>query len=705
MYKPTSGASSVSSIKTKSSTKSARTTAGSATLRKKVLMQNANTTVKEIGDDDTTFETAQAPSESSPNSEALNIEGKYPLGKLEMTEQDSDDNSSLAMDMEAELQVLGICKPVLRTDDEWSDADSVASVHSKRSSILPPAYKKAGISMDLATQRANEFLQSGKEALEKAGNMKKECKIEVHECLQGLYEVALSLSDSRSLHRLALEQERCRAAKELVRVERAHTKQIAELQSTFYQKLKEAHESIRETFKSAEAIRSWLNYEMDEPIKSIQNIQLELRGLATTTVPSKAALEFTHEQPAVTTETLMLLSRQIKEISEEINNLINKIDTLESRPIDIEQKLSPIKEQNTELIHRMDGFAENLHQTKEMVQNLPTKVQINTIPMEEQKKELRDAFTPLIELINRSNNQIEDLKECITAQMVCQGNSGIGTELALAEIKEKINDMYNRQSVDTQTLENKNFERYDQDNNKPQTTVDNKATRTRSHAEAVIQPKYSVILESIDPRNSSHDIITQVKNDVDLIELGSHLKNCKKLTVSTLPAKNPQLRLIGVATDLDDTKLIKAVIKENVKLLSDLEDEQKTIKVLRRTKSRIRELTNVIVETTPQMWAKLKEQKLRLGYQVVSCVDQSPVTQCYRCLGFNHTAKDCKNEQRCGYCSETHDTRECRNINQAPKCCNCIDSQKTTLPHPAYSHECPEWSKWDKIARSSVTYC
>ncbi|KPJ08083.1 hypothetical protein RR48_02491 [Papilio machaon] len=153
-----------------------------------------------------------------------------------------------------------------RTDDEWSDTDSI---NSGRDSFLPPSGKRTGVRMDLATQRANELLQAGKTALETAGNMKKEYKSETQECLQSLYEIVLSLSDSRARHKVALEQEKVRAARELLRCERAHDRQISELQESFATKLKEARDSANNTLQIVEGIRSWLNYELDTPLKTI----------------------------------------------------------------------------------------------------------------------------------------------------------------------------------------------------------------------------------------------------------------------------------------------------------------------------------------------------------------------------------------------------------------------------------------------------
>ena len=58
------------------------------------------------------------------------------------------------------------------------------------------------------------------------------------------------------------------------------------------------------------------------------------------------------------------------------------------------------------------------------------------------------------------------------------------------------------------------------------------------------------------------------------------------------------------------------------------------------------------------------------------------VTQCFKCQGYNHQAKDCKKEQKCPNCAGKHHSRECTRRDE-PECANCGDK------HRAYSKACP----------------
>ncbi|CAH2106586.1 unnamed protein product [Euphydryas editha] len=116
-----------------------------------------------------------------------------------------------------------------REDTETTSVYSAASMNSRRTFLLYTTIRRGtGVETDMFMGVANELLQRGKKALESAGNMKREVKTTAYESLQGLYEIVLSLSDSRSWHKCKLEKECARHAQELVRVERAHDKEIAD---------------------------------------------------------------------------------------------------------------------------------------------------------------------------------------------------------------------------------------------------------------------------------------------------------------------------------------------------------------------------------------------------------------------------------------------------------------------------------------------
>lgn len=62
-------------------------------------------------------------------------------------------------------------------------------------------------------------------------------------------------------------------------------------------------------------------------------------------------------------------------------------------------------------------------------------------------------------------------------------------------------------------------------------------------------------------------------------------------------------------------------------------------------------LNNVILETSSIVWQRLQGKKLKIGYQIVDAVDQTPLIQCYNSLVFGRKARDCDNDTKCGHCA------------------------------------------------------
>ncbi|CAH0404178.1 unnamed protein product [Chilo suppressalis] len=177
------------------------------------------------------------------------------------------------------------------------------------------------------------------------------------------------------------------------------------------------------------------------------------------------------------------------------------------------------------------------------------------------------------------------------------------------------------------------------------------------------------------------------------------------LSAAVVPRRRPLLRLLGVARDTSDAQVLEAVREQNAGLLGPVPLDEKAVRVVRRIKSRMGPHSSVVLEVDPSIWAALKNRRVRVAYQMVPAVDQSPVTQCYRCQGFGHLASSCRAETpSCGYCGDLHDTRECPNRGLPPKCANCAAPEDGEPSHPAYSTECSAWRKADRQARLTVAY-
>lgn len=98
-----------------------------------------------------------------------------------------------------------------------------------------------------------------------------------------------------------------------------------------------------------------------------------------------------------------------------------------------------------------------------------------------------------------------------------------------------------------------------------------------------------------------------------------------------------------------------------------------------------------VIETSPETRAELLGQgRVFIGWSACRVADHLRITQCFRCLGFGHIAKDCKaRTDTCGHCAGRHETRACQNKTMK-KCFNCLSAGMQSTDHSAVdSNNCP----------------
>lgn len=651
--------------------------------------------------------------------------------------------------------------------DDCASFNTDLSINSNRSrqSMMPVHFKKgAGVAMDEATKLANDTYQRGKLALEEAGNMKRECKATAYECLQTLYETALALSDSRSRHKYNLERERSRNALELVRVERAHNKEIANLKHSLSDHVLKNQEILQTTLEQTNNIKNWLNYEVSGPIQSIVAIKTELIKIKDMRVQPKGKTGEEGQETINCIEAILKVENNIKTVSNQVNSLRIDLENLTDRlgklterltlePVSTPCRSTPPETEKEELEGlqtenktKLETISKDIADLKEMLTQATKQEQVNKehLPMDKDIQNLKSLIKEAIMPYGLIQEDLRYVRSDIKQAIDTVAEIAAPVRMAIEEVRNIHRE--SSTSVDTWHLKDKETQPESPTPIQPnqnvtqntvkfhqQTNAAKIPTYTPTYATVAARPRFSLVIESQNPEHTSADVINSIKSNVDVIELGIGINQMrgtrnrkvvigcdndpdrkilgsaltsrvKSLSVTQPKLKLPQIRLNGVINELTNQQIEKAVIKQNGRLLKDIPEEAHKVKVLRRTKGRKRETCGVIMELEPITWKTLVGQKLKIGYQMITVADQSPVVQCFRCLKFGHLARECQASMVCGYCSEPHETRECHRTSQA-KCNNCKTAkQNNSTDHPAYSSDCPIWRKWDAIARSSVDY-
>ena len=101
---------------------------------------------------------------------------------------------------------------------------------------------------------------------------------------------------------------------------------------------------------------------------------------------------------------------------------------------------------------------------------------------------------------------------------------------------------------------------------------------------------------------------------------------------------------------------------------------------------------------TPQQANLLIENGLVLGHrlhEVELFLADTVIAQYFKCFGYGHQARVCKNKAICRVCGGQHERKACPIPEQLlkPRCCNCQGS------HPAWASICPKCQEAAKKAR------
>lgn len=154
--------------------------------------------------------------------------------------------------------------------------------------------------------------------------------------------------------------------------------------------------------------------------------------------------------------------------------------------------------------------------------------------------------------------------------------------------------------------------------------------------------------------------------------------------------KNPRLRITNIPTDLQKESVVDELKKNNEKI-RDMDINLVTI-INKKATSRQTASNDIVIEVNGAAYSKFMEMKvLKLPWRECRVFEHVYMKRCYKCLGFSHIAKDCKNEQKCSKCAGPHKFSDCKA--KKVSCANCRianESLKSKIAtnHHAWSKEC-----------------
>ncbi|CAK1545370.1 unnamed protein product [Leptosia nina] len=196
----------------------------------------------------------------------------------------------------------------------------------------------------------------------------------------------------------------------------------------------------------------------------------------------------------------------------------------------------------------------------------------------------------------------------------------------------------------------------------------------------------------------------------ELEKVKEKLKKNKNLLVEEATNKDPLILLRDVLSVHTDEELVAALKCKNKELMREVrKEEEERIRVRYRRNTRNPHANHVVVQVPPVMWHNITEAgRVHIDLQRVAAVDQTPLVQCSRCLGYGHGRRLCKEEKdTCSHCGGPHKKESCpeHQSGKKPSCINCSRASIEGASHNAFEQECPVRRRWDRLARASVAYC
>ena len=117
--------------------------------------------------------------------------------------------------------------------------------------------------------------------------------------------------------------------------------------------------------------------------------------------------------------------------------------------------------------------------------------------------------------------------------------------------------------------------------------------------------------------------------------------------------------------------------------------EEEDFKLVKKLETRDEDSRHYIIKCSPEIRKQIciRGDVLHTMYKKNKVFDSYKVYQCFKCQGFNHSAKNCVKNQACAKCGGDHRLAEC--TESVEKCVNCERKGHSDLNHRTNGMKCP----------------
>lgn len=217
---------------------------------------------------------------------------------------------------------------------------------------------------------------------------------------------------------------------------------------------------------------------------------------------------------------------------------------------------------------------------------------------------------------------------------------------------------------------------------------DNNSEKTKQMLMSVVDPTESGVNGIKTLANGDILIKCNTDKDMALIERQVNETEGENYTVKEVKSVTTKVKLVGMTKKYSNEELKSLIQKQHP---SSEEAVVRVIKVY-EDKNTQKENFNAILELDKSTAeCMLEEKKISIAWDMCRVYNYVQIMRCYKCLGYNHMAQECKNKIACCKCGGEHKVEECKS--EEMSCVNCVsyakkNNEDINTKHHAFAHDC-----------------
>lgn len=227
------------------------------------------------------------------------------------------------------------------------------------------------------------------------------------------------------------------------------------------------------------------------------------------------------------------------------------------------------------------------------------------------------------------------------------------------------------------------------------------SNQTKSEISVAVDPSKFPILNVRETKNGGLIVECKDKSEMDNFKNDVEQKLGNNYEITTPSGRTPKVKIIGMSDELTADKIAEQLLAQNEAIFSD--GNFKVVKQFKAKKS-----FGAKLEVDGAIFKRIVDAgRVLIGWDSCIVHEAFDIMRCYNCLGFHHTAKNCKLAKACIKCGLEHESKNCQSITES--CINCVKAAKSlnlniNVNHSALSNSCVIYQRKLTEDRSRVDY-